>query len=393
MYELFIKTRNSIIGFCYRAIIKRIFFMMDPEDVHQQSIKTGKIIAKTATGRAFLKILFNYQNTMLVQQYHNITFKTPLGLAAGFDKDAELTQVMPCLSFGFEEAGSITGEPCQGNPRPRLWRLKDSKALLVYYGLKNKGCEEISGQLKNKTFAFPLGISVAKTNCAATVPTQAGIYDYVKALKTFHEKSIGDYYTINISCPNSFGGQPFTEEKKLEQLLKAVDKMSIQKPLWIKLSPDIDSQTLDKLMNIALKFNVTGFISSNLTKNSKKAKLRNEDQKMFKNMNKGGVSGKAVEDLSNAQIQQIYKKIEAYKKQKKVKKDIMVIGCGGIFTAEDAYQKIKAGASLLQMITGMIYQGPSAISEINQGLVELLKREGYNNISEAVGKDAYKEKI
>ena len=312
---------------------------------------------------------------MLEQEILGINFVNPIGLSAGFDKDGYLIDIIPNVNFGFEEVGSVTGEKCDGNPKPRLWRLKKSKALVVYYGLKSEGCEAVAKRLKEKLkikqFKIPIGISIAKTNSKLTTSTKVGIKDYVKAYKEFAE--IGDYTTINLSCPNAYGGQPFHEAKNLNLLLAEIKKIPSKKPIFLKIAPDLSEKQLNDIINLAEKYKLSGFICTNLTKNRKNLKLIDKNIPEI-----GGISGKAVEDLSNKNISYIYKK---------TKGKFVIIGVGGVFSAEDAYKKIKLGASLIQLITGMIFEGPQTISEINQGLTKLLKREGYKNISEAVGVD------
>jgi len=370
MKNNFIKVRNLIIHFFYNNIFKPLAFRKDPEEVHDRTSSIGKLLGSNPITRFLTKLMFFYSDPILEQEICGIKFNNPIGLAAGFDKNAELTQILPEVGFGFEEIGSITGEPCEGNPKPRLWRAKKSKSLLVYYGLKNDGAEAISRRLQNLNFKFPVGISIAKTNCELTADTNEGIKDYIKAYRAF--ENIGDYYTINISCPNAFGGQPFTDAPRLEMLMKAINNEKKTKPVFIKLSPDISYEELDSIIEICRKYKIDGIICSNLTKNRESKKI------LDKNLPEtGGFSGKVQEDLSNNQIEYIFKKCG---------KEFVIIGCGGIFTAEDAYKKIKLGASLLQMITGMIYQGPQTIGEINRGLVDLLRKDGYKNISEAVGK-------
>ena len=306
---------------------------------------------------------------MLEQNIFGMHFSNPIGLAAGFDKDALLTDILPSVGFGFEEIGSITGEPCQGNPKPRLWRLKRSRSLVVYYGLKNEGCEKVSARLHQKKFKIPIGTNIAKTNSPGTVETTAGISDYVKAFRQLVD--VGQYFTINISCPNTFGGELFTEPDRLDQLLSAIDLVPTKKPIFLKLSPDLKEEQLEAILQICKHHRVNGFICSNLTKIRDTEKINDEAIPSW-----GGISGKAVEDLSNAQIRFIYKKMG---------NEYAIIGCGGIFSAEDAYVKIKAGASLVQLITGMIFEGPQLISEINRGLVQLLKKDGFQSIVEARG--------
>ena len=313
--------------------------------------------------------MFSYQNKMLEQKVLGINFKNPVGLAAGFDKNAQLTDILPSVGFGFAEVGSITGEACDGNPKPRLWRLKNSKGLLVWYGLKNNGCEVLSKKLKKRKFKIPIGINVAKTNSPDTVETEKGIDDYTKAFEKF--TNIGAYYTINISCPNTYGGQPFTDVERLDRLLARIDKIPTKKPIFLKLSPDLTNKELDEIISVCRKHRVHGFICSNLSKNRTNKQIKDKIPST-----EGGMSGKIVEKLSNEVISHLYKK---------TKGNYVIIGLGGVFCAEDAYKKIKLGVSLVQLITGMIFEGPQVISEINLGLVRLLERDGFENISQAIG--------
>jgi dihydroorotate dehydrogenase len=329
----------------------------------------GAFLGRFCITRKITSLLFNFADPMLEQDILGIHFSNPIGLSAGFDKDALLTDILPSVGFGYEEVGSITGEPCAGNPKPRLWRLKKSQALVVYYGLKNRGSDEISARLSKKKFKFPIGTSIAKTNDATTVDVDAGVDDYVKAFKSF--VNIGDYFTVNISCPNAFGGEPFTDPIKLEKLLSAIDKIKTKKPIFLKLSPDLGGDQLDAILEVCAHHRVDGFITSNLTKKRQNEKIMDEDVP-----EQGGISGNVVRSLANEQIRIIYTKTNG---------KYVIIGVGGISSVEDAYAKIKAGASLLQLITGMIFEGPQLISEINRGLVELLNKDGYKNLADARG--------
>jgi dihydroorotate dehydrogenase len=370
MNDKYIGLRNGFIHFVYTKVLKPVFFLNDPEDVHDNMVKMGNNLGRHSIGRAITKAAFNYKNPMLEQKVLGISFKNPIGLAAGFDKNAQLTQILPSVGFGFEEVGSITGEPCKGNPKPRLWRLKESKGLVVYYGLKNDGCEVLSQRLCRRKFEFPLGISIAKTNSPDTCETDAGVADYVKAYTAF--RNIGNYYTINVSCPNAFGGQPFTDALKLEKLLTAIDSLPKTKPIFIKISPDLSQIEIDAVLNVVKNHSIDGFVISNLTKNRENQNLKDKNIPEV-----GGFSGKVVEDLANKMIKYVYSE---------TKGKYVIIGCGGVFNAEDAFEKIKSGASLIQLVTGMIFEGPQVIGEINRGLVKILQKNGYKNISEAVGK-------
>lgn len=369
--DIIVFIRNKFFGFFYKVIFKNIFFLFDAEKVHDFIIKFGRFLGSNFITRFKVRLLFNFEDKGLEQNILGINFKNPVGLAAGFDKNGYLIDIMPNVGFGFMEIGSITGEKCEGNEKPRLWRLKKSKALVVNYGLTNNGCEEISERLKNKKFKIPIGTSIAKTNSRECADTIKGIKDYVKTTNKF--SNIGDYFAINISCPNAFGGQPFHEKDKLDLLLNEIDKVKTKKPIFLKISCDLSFKEVDDIISISNKHKVNGFILTNLTKK------RDNKNILDKNLpEKGGISGKVVEEMSNETIEYIYRK---------TKGKYVIIGVGGIFSAEDAYKKIRLGSSLVQLITGMIYNGPQLISQINQGLVELLKRDGFTNIKDAIGID------
>lgn len=369
MKNSIIAMRNKIEHFFYTKLFKPVFFLFDPEDTHNFMTRIGVFLGKYALTRRLTAFFFSFSDPALRQNILRIDFPNPVGLAAGFDKDALLTDILPQVGFGFMELGSITGEPSKGNDRPRLWRLKKSRALVINYGLKNEGSEKISKKLRDKKFKIPAGTSIAKTNNREACETENGIKDYVKAFRQFTR--IGQYFTINISCPNAFGGEPFTDPAKLEGLLSAIDKIPTEKPIFLKISPDLSEKQVDDILKVCERHRIHGFICSNLTKNRNNPKILDENVPA-----KGGISGKVVEDLSNSQIKFIYGK---------TKGRYIIIGCGGVFSAEDAYKKIKAGASLIQLITGMIFEGPQLIGEINRGLVELLKKDGFKNINEAIG--------
>lgn len=359
---------TAVIGICYKKILKPVLFMIDPEQVHEHMTSVGEFMGRYSAIRKITGWFFNYKNTMLEQTIGGIKFNNPIGLAAGFDKDARLTQILPSLGFGFEEIGSITALPCPGNPGTRLWRAPQAKSILVYYGLKNPGSESVAAKLQNLKFEMPVGISIARTNIPETNSRQAGIDDYATSFQRF--QNIGDYITVNISCPNTCGGEQFVKPEELEPLLNALDQIPYSKPVFIKLSTDLSLLELDYILEVISTHRISGLIFTNLTK----------DRSLIpgaENLpNVGGFSGLPTQKKSDDLISYAYKKTNGR---------YVIIGCGGIFTAEDAYRKIKLGASLVQLITGMIYEGPQLIGEINRGLVELLKKDGYQNISEAVG--------
>jgi dihydroorotate dehydrogenase len=375
--------KDSLIRFVYVKILKPIFFLFDPEFVHDFITGVGRLLGSTAPTRRLSRWLLAYQHPMLRQDIGGLHLVNPIGLAAGFDKNAQLTKILPEVGFGFAELGTITAKPYKGNPGPRLWRMPKSKSIVVNYGLMNHGCDTIAKRLKRSLpFAIPIGVSIAMTNQEEYNLMENAIPDILQSYRAV--SGLVDYITINTSCPNTNNGMPLSRPGNLHKLLVALTEAreTLQKahpeptkrgrePIFFKISPDLSKDTLDQILNIALEFKVTGVIASNLTKKKDHNPAIQETPPPT-----GGMSGKVQEHLSDRQISYIYKKTGG---------KLVIIGCGGVFTAEDAYRKIRLGASAIQMITGMIYEGPQAVGSINRGLVRLLKEDGYSTIEEAVG--------
>ena len=357
--------------FVYQHFLKPWFFRRDPEMVHDQMCRLGHRLGRFHAGRTCLSTLMVYRHPMLEQTVCGIRFKNPVGLTAGFDKNAELTQVIPSVGFGFEVVGSVTARPCEGNPKPRLWRLPKSKGLVVYYGLKNDGADQIQRRLRDQSFEIPIGISVAKTNDAASVGVNEGINDYIQSLKVLSQT--GDFIVINVSCPNAYGGETFVDPDLLERLLSRVDQLQLTKPLFLKLPVDLTTKQLDALCEVIDLHQVDCLILSNLTKERSRKEI---DQTELVQAGAGGISGAPTKQASTELIRHAYRSTQGR---------YVIVGVGGIFSAEDAYEKICAGASLVQLATGMIFEGPQLIGEINKGLVKLLTRDGFDSITEAIG--------
>lgn len=362
--ESVVKFRNSVNGAVYRNVVKPTAFMFDAEAVHKFFIAVGKRLGKHKLGKKVTRVAYYYENDMLSQKLLGIDFTNPIGLSAGFDKNAEIVSICEDVGFGFSEVGSVSAKYCAGNPGVRLERIREKESLWVNLGLNNDGVDEIGSRLSGKKYGIPYGVSIAKTNCAETADDDAGIRDYCYTLKKLNELNVGKFYVINISCPNSFGGQPFSRPLAYEKLLKELMKTRSKKPIFVKLSPDIDRRNIDSIIKISRKYKIAGFICSNLTKKH--------------DLGKGGLSGKAVEKASDELLSYVYSRTRG---------EFVLIAVGGVFSAQDAYKKIKLGANLVELITGMIYNGPNLISEINQGLVSLLREDGYDDICEARGKD------
>jgi len=365
---------TPIIRFAYANALKPILFKFDPEDVHDRYTSFGKLLGSNFITKNITKALFRYDNDdFLSQKVLGINFKNPIGLSAGFDKNANLINILNDVGFSYMQVGSITLHPYEGNPRPRLVRLPKSKALVVYYGLKNIGVDKILPRLKKKKDKdFRISTSIAKTNNRICADTKEAVNDYTECFKKVVKADVADFYTINISCPNTFGGEPFTDVKKLDLLLVSLTKVKRDKPMFVKMAINLDWKTFDSLLSVVVKYGVEGVIIGNLDKSRDKKYIKDE----LSNSVKGGISGKPTWDLSNELISKTYAR---YKDR------LVIIGVGGVFTAEDAYEKITRGATLVQLITGMIFGGPQTIGEINKGLVDLLKRDGFSNISEAIG--------
>lgn len=375
MKESVISIRNAVIGSLYRAVLKPGFFHLDPEFVHDRMTHAGRVLGSTAPTRAITRGMFGYRHPMLRQSVAGIDFVNPVGLAAGFDKEGRLVNILPNVGFGFMEIGSVTGRPCPGNAKPRLWRLPKSRSLVVHYGLKSDGAEVVSARLRNVQPRFPLGMSIAKANLAACDDLTAGVADYVQAATKL--TPLAAYVTVNISCPNTSGGEPFVRPENLEILLQALDPIVRGRPTFIKLPAYLTAEDIRNILAVARRHQITGFVCTNLTKDRNNPAIRDAYVPP-----RGGLSGKVVEQLANDTLAEVARQSQG---------QFVLIGVGGIFSAADAYKKIRLGASLVQLITGMIYRGPQLISEINSGLVQQLRRDGFKNISEAVGADLKKQ--
>lgn len=355
----------------YQRVVKPLAFLCDPEWVHDAAVRVGVLLGASRVARRVLTGLYAYQYPALEQTVAGIRFPNPIGLAAGFDKNAELLRVLPSIGFGFVEVGSVTAQPCAGNARPRLWRLPDVRGLLVHYGLKNEGAQVIAERVRRQSCAIPVGVSIAKTNVPTCVSVEEGVADYRASAALL--RGIGEYVTVNISCPNAYGGEPFSVPAHLEALLTELDTLELSSPVFLKCSADTTIEMMDAYIGIVRRHRVAGFILANLTKNYARASFRAPEGM---NELRGGVSGKLVEELSTCLIEHVYTATAG---------KYVIIGVGGVFSAEDAYEKIRAGASLVQLITGMIYEGPQLMGEINAGLVRLLARDGFSSVAEAVG--------
>lgn len=374
----FSKTRNKLCiwgsKIFYGNIVKPIFFCIDPERIHVFMCRVGECIGKIPLLLLGMKFLFVSKNKTLHQTLAGIHFNFPVGLAAGFDYEARLTQTLPALGFGFETVGTITHLASSGNPKPRLGRLPKSRSLMVNKGFRNPGIKVVAEKLKQYSFEIPLGISIGRTNTKNIATLAESITDILSAFKVAETtKLTHSYYELNISCPNLFVDINFYLPKHLELLLKKVDALQLTRPVFIKMPIEKSDTEVLEMLAIIAKHKTAGVIFGNLQKDRRNSALNQAEVSQWK---VGNFSGKPTFKRSNELIALTYKRYQ---------KRFIIIGCGGIFTAIDAYEKITLGASLVQLITGMIYEGPQLIAQINSELAELLKTDGYSHISEAVG--------
>lgn len=370
------RTVRYISKLGYQKVAKPLMFRRKPDAVHKGLIRTAKGVQKVPGVRSLPK-LWSHRDSALETEVFGIQFRNPVGLSAGFDTTIELPMVMRSVGFGWMTGGSVTWGEYKGNDGPWFHRLPKSKSLVVNKGLASEGTPVVAERVKGydgKLFDdFPLNVSVAKTNSKDAASDEAAIQDYCQSLAAFDSLEQVSLLEINISCPNTFGGEPFTTPERLEELLSAVDTLQLRKPVVVKMPINLPYDEFDELLAVIVKHGVAGVAIGNLLKDRSLAKLDDE----LPDSVKGNLSGKPNREITTKLIRRTYKKYG---------KKLAIIGIGGIMSAEDAYEKIKAGASLVALITGLIYEGPQLVGDINRGLVRLLKADGYAHISEAVGK-------
>ncbi len=343
---------------------KKVLFQFNPETAHFIGGMALKTLPYTPIILKALKNYYFIENPLLKQKLFGKTFKNPVGLAAGFDKNGEYITAMPALGFGYTEIGTITPKPQIGNPQPRLFRLKVDRSIQNAMGFNNRGAEFMLKRLnKLYFFDYPIGVNIGKNKLTSE---EDALKDYEILLHTF--KNHGDYIVINISSPNTPGLRDLQNEKFINALFKMALKITNQ-PIFLKIAPDMEAQDAVDLCTTAVNAGASGIIATNTT----------IDYSVTPNAKDfGGISGALIREKSFKLFQAIGKKL--YGKT-------ILISVGGIETAEDAYRRIKAGATLIQVYSMLIYNGPKMIKEINEGLIELLKADGYKNISDAIGAD------
>lgn len=367
-----IEPLSKLTGITYRNVAKPALFCIPADKAHEGMVAAGSLAMKLSPVRALTSSLFRYDHPLLEQNLAGIQLKTPIGLAAGFDYGANLTHALESLGFGFQTVGTITNQAYEGNKPPMLGRLPLSQSLWVNKGFKNDGAEAVQKKLADYEFPHPVGISVGATN--RTYKNEADqINEYLAAFLTLDQNTNHSYWELNISCPNLAAGADFQEPAALSRLLSAVDTLELEQPLFIKMPIDITKEQLISLLIIIEQSTAAGIIIGNLTKKSDSKQFWLQERFLYDH---GGFSGKPTRALSTEHIRTAYHFTEGR---------LAIIGCGGVFGIEDAVEKLKAGASALQLITGLILRGPQIVGQINLDLVRYMEREGYHHLSELIG--------
>ncbi len=342
--------------------LRSLIFKLDPETAHNLAIKSLK---------------FNFVPNVLNVDKNNPIFKTklfnkdlenPIGMAAGFDKNAEVYNSLFKLGFGFVEVGTITPLKQYGNPKPRVFRLVEDEALINRLGFNNLGSKNVVDRIKSNKQTGLLGINIGPNK-----DSYNRLEDYLHCFKIFQD--VADYITINISSPNTEDLRSFHDQTKLNQLLEGIDKekknLGSKIPIAVKISPDIDDQEIKKITEVLLSNNIEAVIVSN-TSDSSRDSLNN-----IQKHQKGGLSGKPIEEKSTKLINKFYKLLNG---------KIKIIGCGGVDSGKSAYEKFLAGANYVQLYTGMVFRGPNVVNMIKKELKELLLVDGVKNFTEIIGK-------
>jgi dihydroorotate dehydrogenase len=342
--------------------LRSLIFKLDPEIAHNLAIKSLK---------------FNFVPNVLEEDKNNPLFKTilfnkdlenPIGMAAGFDKNAEVYNSLFKLGFGFVEVGTITPFKQYGNPKPRVFRLVEDEALINRLGFNNLGSKNVVDRIKSNKQTGLLGINIGPNK-----DSNNRLEDYLDCFKTFQD--VADYITINISSPNTEDLRSFHNQTKLNKLLESIDKekknLDSKIPIVVKISPDINDQEINKITEVLLSNNVEAVIISN-TSDSSRDSLNN-----IQKHQKGGLSGKPIEKKSTKLINKFYKLLNG---------KIKIIGCGGVDSGKSAYEKFLAGANYVQLYTGMVFRGPNVVNMIKKELKELLLVDGVKNFAEIIGK-------
>jgi dihydroorotate dehydrogenase len=327
-------------------------FLVEPEKIHALI----SVALRLPGFRPALKLLYSFEDRRLEKKLFGLTFKNPVGLAAGFDKDAKLIDALSCIGFGFIEIGTLTPKPQPGNDKPRLFRLPEDQALINRMGFNNDGVQAAAARLRKRTSSVIVGGNIGKNK---NTPNSSAYEDYARCFEALYEHV--DYFVVNVSSPNTPGLRELQEKAPLQQLLKTIKALSLKKPVarpvLLKIAPDLSLSQLDDIVEILNTTGIDGVIATNTT--TSRAGLQT-GQEALERLGAGGLSGKPLAERSTEVIRYL---------RAKLGKDFPIIGVGGIMSPEDAVEKIEAGADLVQIYTGFIYEGPDLVKRINKKLL------------------------
>lgn len=341
----------------YKSVIRSILFRFDPEAVHYFTFNAIRILSKIPMVSTLIRSLFLVQHPALERELFGLTFNNPVGLAAGFDKNAVLFEELTNFGFGFIEVGTVTPKPQAGNPKKRLFRLKDDQGLINRMGFNNAGLDAMILNLKSNSRRLIIGGNIGKNT--ATHPNDY-TDDYAACFKALHPYV--DYFVLNVSCPNVGSHAKLTDKDYLEELILEMKRLNgtfeTPKPILLKIAPDLNTMQLDDIIALIADTKIAGVIASNTSVSRDGLKTSKSKLEAIGN---GGLSGKPIQSKSTEVIRYLSEKSE---------KAFPIIGVGGIHSAEDAIEKIEAGADLVQIYTGFVYEGPSLIKRINKALIK-----------------------
>ncbi|MBI1995270.1 MAG: quinone-dependent dihydroorotate dehydrogenase [Deltaproteobacteria bacterium] len=363
----------------YKSLVRPLLFRKDAERSHEQILA---LLSHLEFLYGSLNDFYRVKDDRLRVQIGPLTFPNPVGLAAGFDKNAVAPKALSAFGFGFMEIGAVTAQAQPGNPKPRLYRLPEDHALINRLGFNNKGAEAIALKLerlraRSAMPEVPLGINIGRSKI---VETKDAVADFLAAFERLFP--YGDFFTLNVSSPNTPNLRDLQGETLLRELLAPVQEKNRalatrakidSKPLFVKIAPDMEFSQVDAIIDVVEAVKLTGIIATNAT-----AFMR-EGLKSPAGREPGGLSGRPITKVVTSFVSHIFQVTQGR---------LPIIGVGGIFNAEDAYDKIKAGASAVQIYTGWVYEGPGAVKRINRGLLSLLERDGLKHLSDAVGMES-----
>ncbi len=360
----------------YQSIIRPLLFRFPTETAHEFGIDSLKFALKSKTVQNLVADKFACEEFGELNRF-GLKFRNPLGVAAGFDKNGVAVNQLAALGFGFVEVGTVTFNSQKGNEKPRIFRLPEDKALINRLGFNNEGTAKVVARLKKINPNCVLGVNIGKNK---DVSNEDALENYLQSFDLASE--VADYVAVNVSSPNTPNLRELQKADVLEELLKALQKLNqelFSKPLLVKIAPDLSKPEIEAIVDIALRLNLAGIIATNTTVSRENLQTKNAHL-----IGSGGLSGKPLQKRSNEVIRQIYKFSKG---------NLPIIGVGGIFNAEDAFEKITSGASLIQAYTGFIYKGITFARDVNFGLAKLIREKGFKSLDEAVGADSKKSLI